>query len=188
MDRQRLEALAQDIEKCRRCLLHMGRTCAVPGAGACTAGVALIGEAPGEQEDLSGRPFAGRSGVVLDQLLEDAGLTRGQLFITSSVKCRPPKNRNPHKRELEVCREAWLLPQLEALAPRLIVLMGRVAVRSLLGTEQKLAELRGQALTVMGWPAMVTMHPAAALRFPKARQALGEDLQQVAQWIGDSSV
>jgi len=183
MDHEALEHLALGIRSCDRCPLHEGRTSAVPGEGACTAGVMLVGEAPGEKEDLGGRPFAGRSGEVLDKLLHQAGLEREQLFITSSVKCRPPKNRDPHKRELETCRETWLLAQIEALRPRRIVLLGRVAVRCLLGGTEPLSALRGRELAVQGRPAMATMHPAAALRFPKAREALGQDLAALARIV-----
>jgi uracil-DNA glycosylase family 4 len=185
-----LETLDRGIRQCRKCRLWEGRTRAVPGEGPAHARIMFIGEAPGEVEDREGRPFRGRSGLYLDRALASAGMTRDQVYITGSVKCRPPRNREPRPDELETCRTAWLERQIEAIDPELIVLLGRVALRQVLGEEGPLAAHRGRMVAAGRRSILPTYHPAAAMRFPAARQALSEDLLRVRQHFaaGDTGV
>ena len=124
---KQLEKLHDTIRHCTLCPLHETRTNAVPGEGPCDASVMLVGEAPGAKEDETGRPFVGRSGQLLVSLLEEIGLTREDVFITSILKSRPPKNRTPTQFEVNVCRP-YLEKQIELIKPRFIVLLGGVAI------------------------------------------------------------
>jgi len=179
-----LDALAAGIRVCPRCRLSASRTLAVPGEGPDRPLAVLVGEAPGQAEDLSGRPFTGRTGLFLDRFLQEAGLDRAALFITAAVKCRPPANRDPRPDELTVCREAWLLPQLALLAPAPVVLLGRAPARSLLGHTGNLADVRGRVVRWRGRALLATVHPTAAMRFPKMRAALEEDFRTLKALLG----
>ncbi|MFW6102999.1 MAG: uracil-DNA glycosylase, partial [Chloroflexota bacterium] len=135
-----LTSLHRSIQKCRKCRLSETRTNAVPGEGPPNARIMFVGEAPGEEEDKDGRPFRGRSGHFLDELLSTVGMTRDEIYITSSVKCRPPGNRDPRPDELKACRETWLEQQIEILDPELIVLLGKTALYQVLGETGPLRE------------------------------------------------
>ncbi len=171
--------LARSIRRCRSCPLWEVRTRAVPGAGAMRRGVMLVGEAPGEREDLAGLPFQGRTGVFLDRFFEDAGFERDDFFITSAVKCRPPGNRDPKPAELAACRSRWLEAQIDILDPGLLVLLGRVPKTQLVPEAGKLGDVHGEIVTVLGRPCLLTYHPTAAMRFAKIRQAFREDWAKV---------
>ena len=125
-EEENLESLAKKIAVCTRCYLHHSRTHAVPGEGPAPASIMCIGEAPGQKEDELGRPFVGRAGSILTELLEDAGVRRDHTFITSVVKCRPPGNRDPKKKEIVACKP-FLFRQIELVRPRVLVPMGRFA-------------------------------------------------------------
>jgi uracil-DNA glycosylase family 4 len=131
---QRLEELNKEIRNCKKCSLWERAKNAVPGEGSASTKLMIIGEAPGREEDLSGRPFCGRAGKLLTRFLEENGLERERIFITSVVKHRPPKNRQPKKSELSACR-AWWEKQIEIIKPKLIILLGRVATNTVLGKE-----------------------------------------------------
>lgn len=177
-DRQaRLDALHRGICRCRKCLLHASRTHAVPGEGPLDARAMLIGEAPGAEEDRLGLPFRGRSGQFLDELLAGAGLGREEVFITSSVKCRPPGNRRPHADELATCRAAWLVRQMELVHCPRVVLLGATAIRQVLGETGRLDALHGQVRRCDGRDFLLTYHPAAGMRFPAARRAMIADFR-----------
>jgi len=135
----------------------------------------LIGEAPGEQEDRLSRPFIGPTRRFFDQLLHDFGLSRDDLFITSSVKCRPPHNRDPKDDELAACRGLWLEKQITALNPEIVVLLGSIAVRCLFGDKGKLKDLHGTTRLYQGRTVLLTYHPTAGMRFPWVRQAMVQD-------------
>ena len=124
MDCKRLEEIAENIRGCAKCPLGTGRLNAVPGEGGCASGLLFIGEAPGRVEDETGRPFVGRSGKLLDELMASVGLSRKDVFITSVLKCRPPSNRDPLPAEKNTCK-AWMELQLSAIAPRIIAPLGR---------------------------------------------------------------
>lgn len=154
-----IDHVNQQISSCRLCPLFLERKLAVPGCGPAPAEIMLIGEAPGREEDLTGKPFVGRAGRLLDAALEQAGLERSRVFITSVIKCRPPQNRKPIKREIDQCRR-YLETQIEIVRPNIICLMGNTAVQAVLGT-QGIAQLRGRILRNRY---LVTFHPAAVLR------------------------
>lgn len=176
MDIVALETLARGIRRCHSCRLYENRTHAVPGNGDYRRRVVLLGEAPGEREDELGLSFMGRTGQFLDGFLAQNGFDRDDFFITPAVKCRPPNNRDPRRDELETCRDKWLLPQLDALAPAIILLAGKAAVRQTLGSNEPLSGLHGRMLEYCGVSALVTYHPTAMMRFPKIRNAAAEDL------------
>ncbi len=159
MDPIDLHHLEGQICTCHLCPLFEGRKLAVPGSGPAPADIMLVGEAPGKEEDLTGKPFVGRAGRLLDGALEQAGLERSKVFITSVIKCRPPQNRKPKKTEVDQCRP-YLQTQMDILHPRIICLMGNTATQAVLG-RQGVAMLRGRILQDRF---LVTYHPAAVLR------------------------
>lgn len=181
--KEELQRLAWGIKRCRKCPLHKGRKHAVPGEGAFDSPVMLIGEAPGEIEDLEGRPFVGRSGRFLDALLAQVGIDRDRLFITSAVKCRPLDNRNPNSEELSICREAWLVRQIQALNPEVVVLMGKIALAQVLNENNKIAELHGATLDKQGRKYFITYHPSAGMRFPKIERAMSDDFIKLKEMV-----
>jgi len=179
-----------DVERvalaCTLCPLSEGRTTVVFGEGDPGAGLMIVGEGPGREEDLQGRPFVGRSGQLLDRLLEEeAGLARKQVYIANVVKCRPPGNRDPLPEEISACRP-YLDQQVDLIGPRVVLTLGNFATRALLGTTEGISRLRGRSYPFGGRDAVLvpTFHPAAALRgggevmakmradFVRARQSL----------------
>ncbi|MEO8296532.1 MAG: uracil-DNA glycosylase [Burkholderiales bacterium] len=173
--------LREAVAQCRACGLCEGRQNTVFGAGNEQAHWMLVGEAPGEQEDRQGEPFVGKAGQLLDAMLQAVGLTRGaaeparQVYIANVLKCRPPHNRNPEPQEVAQC-ERYLVRQVELLAPRLILAMGRFAVQSLLKTQEPIGRLRGKVHSYHGVPVVVTYHPAYLLRNPLDKARSWEDL------------
>ncbi len=176
---RRIERLKRGIERCRKCRLHRNRTHAVPGEGNPDAALMLIGEAPGEKEDINARPFCGRAGRFLDHLFERYNLSREECFITSSVKCRPPNNRDPKPDEPATCLEAWLTPQIEIIQPRIILLLGKTAARQFIEEVKKLKDIHGKVITTDTHALMVTYHPAAGMRFPRIRSAMHHDFKKL---------
>jgi uracil-DNA glycosylase len=162
--------------------LYKGRTKAVPGEGPARAKVMIIGEAPGRQEDLSGEPFVGRAGKVLDDAIKAAGFLRGDVFVTNVVKCRPPRNRPPSRLEAETCKDAYLLSQVELISPRLVVLLGRTAVKALLAVDS-LGQVRGSLVRKGGTDYLCTYHPAAILRNPRLRPTFDDDLLKLRRYL-----
>jgi DNA polymerase len=159
-----------DIERvaltCTRCPLAAGRTTVVFGEGDPRADLMVVGEGPGREEDLQGRPFVGRSGQLLDRLLvEEAGLRRDQVYIANVVKCRPPGNRDPLPDEIAACRP-FLDQQVTLIGPLVLLTLGRFATHALLGTTEGINRLRGRAFPfgTDGAVLLPTYHPAAALR------------------------
>lgn len=180
---QRLQRLARGIQHCRKCPLHRERHHAVPGEGPADAAVMFVGEAPGEEEDKAGRPFVGRTGRFLDQVLEECGIARGRLFITSAVKCRPPGNRDPRGGELTTCKHHWLDAQIDLLDPGLVVILGRVAMKQLLETAATISSARQGIKRVLDRNVLVTFHPTAAMRFPEPRRAFVFDMGTVGEYL-----
>ncbi len=158
------EALAETVAGCRACKLCHGRRNTVFGVGDTQADWLVVGEAPGENEDLQGEPFVGQAGKLLDNMLRSLGLDRSSnVYIANVLKCRPPGNRNPEPEEVAQC-EPFLRRQVELLQPRIILAMGRFAVQSLLQTQEPIGKLRGRAHQYNGAPVVVTYHPAYLLR------------------------
>jgi uracil-DNA glycosylase family 4 len=161
-----LVELRTQASTCTRCALAGSRTTVVFGEGAPGAGVMVVGEGPGREEDLQGRPFVGRSGQLLDRLLrEEAGLQRDQVYITNVVKCRPPGNRDPQPEEIEACTP-YLDAQVELIRPTVVLTLGNFSTRLLLGTRDGITKLRGRTYPygTTGAVLVPTFHPAAALR------------------------
>ena len=158
------DALEQAVAQCRACELCNGRRNTVFGTGDRQADWLIVGEAPGENEDLQGEPFVGQAGLLLDNMLKALGLNRQQkVYITNVLKCRPPGNRNPEPHEVAQC-EPFLRRQVELLQPRIILAMGRFAVQALLQSNEPIGKLRGQVHHYNGVPVVVTYHPAYLLR------------------------
>lgn len=155
-----LEDLAAAIRVCVKCPLCASRTKAVPGDGPAHAKVMLIGEAPGRDEDATGHPFVGAAGRFLDAVLEGSGIRREDLFITNTVKCRPPDNRTPRRLEVETCTANYLFRQIELVNPRLVMLLGSVAAKKVLGI-RTIGTARGQVIERDGRQYLVGYHPAA---------------------------
>ena len=176
--------LQSTVESCRACSLCENRRQTVFGLGHLRAQCMVVGEAPGEQEDASGKPFVGDSGQLLDRMLRALGLSRDatepadaarQVFITNTVKCRPPRNRNPTAEELSAC-QPFLQRQVALVQPKVIIAMGAFAVRSLLGSDEPIGKLRGRLHSWRGVPVVVTYHPAYLLRQPTDKARAWEDL------------
>jgi uracil-DNA glycosylase family 4 len=170
---RRLDELAAQIRVCTRCPLHESRTQAVPGDGKYTSKVMIVGEAPGKEEDETGHPFVGAAGRYLDKVLEGTGISRADLFITNTVKCRPPKNRVPKKIEVGTCTANYLFEQMALLDPRLVMLLGGVAAKTVLGLKT-IGEARGRVIEHEGRRFIVGYHPA--VRF--YREDLGEKVKE----------
>ncbi len=178
---KQLEELHEKIRKCTLCPLHKTRIHAVPGEGPASSHVMFVGEAPGAREDESGKPFVGRSGELLISLIQEIGLSRETVFITSILKSRPPKNRTPTQIEVNACRP-YLEKQIEIINPKVIVLLGGVAISSLVGP-WKVSEAHGKFYETEGRTYFMTYHPAAALRFPNVKDAMKEDLKLLSKEI-----
>ncbi len=167
------------IRECKKCALGDLRTRFVYGVGDPDASLVLVGEAPGEQEDLTGEPFVGRAGKLLDKILAAIDRSREEdVFICNVLKCRPPSNRDPLPSEVAQC-EPYLIKQIELINPTLIVALGRIAGKTLLKVEQPLKEMRGKIHDYHGTPLIVTYHPAALLRNSGLKRPAWEDFK----WI-----
>ena len=180
--RKDLAALGDRVRACTLCRLHEGRAHAVPGEGPLDPPVLLVGEAPGREEDLAGRPFVGAAGRVLEKALKAAGLGRDEVFITNVVKCRPPGNRAPNADERDACH-AYLLAQIAAVKPRAIVTLGTTGLRGLLGSGYELKEVRSKVLKFGEVPLIPTYHPAAVLYNRRLERDLQSDLKRVAKML-----
>jgi DNA polymerase len=178
------EAVIEAIHACTACELAQNCTRKVPGVGNREADLMIIGEGPGHDEDIQGEPFVGRSGQLLDRMLAAIGLDRSQVYITNIVKCRPPNNRDPRPDEAEHCR-AFLEAQIERIAPRVILSVGRVSAHNLLATDQPVGKLIRQRHTLPGSeiPVKVTYHPAYLLRNPSAKAIAWQDLKLLYQML-----
>jgi len=186
--------LIEEIRKCTKCPLHRSRQNPVPGEGSLNAEVMFIGEAPGEREDATGRPFVGAAGKFLDQLLASVGLRREEVYITNIVKCRPPGNRDPREEEVAVCTP-YLWRQIALIKPRIIVALGRHAAKTLYSKAglkwSNMTRMHGRIVEAVidGHKVLlaVTYHPAAALYNPRLRGILEEDFKKIFSEVGKHS-
>ena len=165
-----------EIKDCQKCPLGKTRKNFVFGTGNPDAGLMLIGEAPGRDEDEQGEPFVGRAGQLLNKILQAINFRREEVYIANILKCRPPNNRDPLPEEVEQC-EPYLHRQIEIIQPKLILALGRVAAQTLLRTRTSLANLRGRLHDYRGIPMIVTFHPAALLRNPQWKYPTWDDVQ-----------
>ena len=177
-----LDAVAAAVRACERCPLCRGRTQAVPGEGNPAAGLMVIGEGPGEQEDLSGRPFVGRAGELLDKILESIDTPRPTVFIANVVKCRPPRNRAPLPDERAACMP-YLHRQIALVRPRVLLALGATAAEAMLGVRKPLGSLRLKVHRYDGIPLVVTYHPAALLRNPNWKRPAWDDVRIARQLL-----
>jgi DNA polymerase len=175
--REALRVLAEVASGCTRCRLHESRRTVVFGEGDPGARLVIVGEAPGQDEDRTGRPFVGRAGRMLDLLLLTAGFPRESVFICNVLKCRPPGNRDPLPDEVAICTSNFLHPQIEAIRPRVMLAVGRFAAQALLRTEEGITRLRGRVHEYRGTPLVVTYHPAFLLRTPHMTRTAWDDIQ-----------
>jgi DNA polymerase len=173
-----LDALRELIGDCQRCPLATTRTRLVFGSGDPHARLMFIGEAPGKNEDLTGEPFVGAAGKLLDELLEGIGLSRREVFIANMVKCRPPGNRDPEPEEIETC-SPFLTRQIELIDPVVIATLGRFAAHFVLQTTAPITSLRGELFEVGGRRVMPVFHPAAALYDGSKRGVLEDDFRRL---------
>lgn len=158
----RLRRVAEEVERCRRCPLHLTRSRGVPGTGPASARLMAVGEAPGEREDREGKPFVGAAGQLLTRLLEGIGLSRGDIFITNVLKSRPPGNRDPLPEEVEACAP-FLDEQIDIIRPQAILVLGRHALQRLVPGAPGISRCHGQLLRVRERNYVPCYHPAAAL-------------------------
>jgi DNA polymerase len=163
------------VAECSRCELANSRTRTVFGAGNHDADWMIVGEAPGAEEDRSGEPFVGRAGKILDEMLRAIGQDRESVFIVNILKCRPPDNRDPKPAEAAACR-AYLDRQIELVQPKVILAAGKIAAQNLLGSNEKVGDMRGRGYDLNGIPLVVTYHPAYLLRSPSQKRKSWEDL------------
>lgn len=170
--------LTEEIEHCQKCRLCAGRTHPVPGEGNPHARLMFIGEGPGRDEDLSGRPFVGRAGQLLDKMIAAIGLSREEVYIANVVKCRPPQNRAPEADETAACMP-YLRAQVGLIRPQVIVLLGSSSLGAILGPEHRITRERGAWIERKGVWFMPTFHPAALLRDESKKRPVWEDLKKV---------
>jgi DNA polymerase len=180
-----LEAIAAHATACKRCDLWKTATQCVPGEGSPQAQLVCVGEAPGEQEDLSGRPFVGKAGQLLTKILAAIELKREDVFICNVLKHRPPGNRNPLPDEVTAC-SPYLIRQIELIRPRVILAFGTFAAQTLLETKLSIGKLRGTVHRYYGVPLIVTYHPAALLRNPAWKRPTWDDVQHARRLLDGS--
>ena len=179
-----LDRIAREASICTKCALHESRKKAVTGEGPADAEIMFIGEGPGFHENEQGRPFVGASGKFLDQLLEQAGLIRADVFIANVVKCRPPGNRDPEPAELEACSE-YLNAQIDSINPSIIVTLGRISMGTFF-PGMKITSIHGQMQKVGERFVIPMYHPAAALHQPALRPAMLADFARLPDQLNDA--
>lgn len=183
---QTMEQIAHHCHQCHRCKLGQNRTNAVIGRGNPQAEIMIIGEAPGQNEDEQGLPFVGKSGQLLDNILESVGLSSDRdVYISNAIRCRPPENRTPTTQEIEACKP-YLLEQIRLVDPKIILLTGATALKALTGDKRGITKIRGQWLEWEGRLCMPIFHPAYLLRNPsrepgKPKWLMWQDIQAVKQ-------
>jgi uracil-DNA glycosylase len=189
-----LKLIREDLGECTRCRLAKGRTKIVFGVGDPHAELMFVGEGPGADEDAQGEPFVGRAGQLLNNMIKAMGLRREDVYIANIVKCRPPQNRQPERDECDTC-SPFLMRQIAAIKPKVIVALGATAAKNLLAMNASMSELRGRFYDFMPtgvksdpeWPGArlaVTYHPAFLLRDPRQKGEAWKDLQMVMKYLG----
>lgn len=157
-----MKKLELEVKNCKGCELWKGRTNAVPGEGNYFSKLMIVGEGPGRDEDIQGRPFVGRAGQLLTKLLNEIGIDRKDVYITNVVKCRPPENRTPTPEEIRSCKK-YLEKQFDLIKPKVVLILGSTALKAILG-EEKITKVRGEEVEIDGIIFFPTFHPAAVLR------------------------
>ncbi len=184
MSKNELASYYEEIKECQRCALSATRTNVVFGAGDHNADLLFVGEAPGKNEDLSGKPFVGAAGKLLQYLLSTIDLTRDDVFIANVLKCRPPGNRDPKVEEIKTCRP-YLDRQIELLDPKVICTLGNFATKLLLDTGEGITGLHGKRVEADGRLVIPSFHPAAALYNPSLQGKLEQDFKVLSAAISE---
>ncbi|MEZ0324010.1 MAG: uracil-DNA glycosylase [Hydrogenothermaceae bacterium] len=174
---EKLNEIDREIQVCTKCPLHLNRKQAVLGEGNVFAKLMFIGEAPGEEEDIQGRPFVGRAGQLLTKAIENAGYKREDFYIANINKCRPPDNRTPTIEEQEACFP-YLQRQIEIINPKVLCLLGATAYRGVMKEEVKITKERGKVLTYQDKLVYITFHPSYVLRNQSSRDVFFEDIKK----------
>jgi len=174
-----IDSLKKEILQCSKCELTKTRNHVIFGEGNAKAGILIIGEAPGRDEDMQGRPFVGKSGQMLEKILAACGFTRDEhVFISNIVKCRPPDNRIPTPQEASTCMP-WLIKQIELINPKILILLGSTALKYMSGPEHRITRERGRWINLQNRLAMPVYHPAALLRDPRLKRDTWEDFKKI---------
>jgi len=179
-------SLKERILNCQKCHLSQGRKNAVPGEGNLGTELMFVGEAPGRDEDIQGRPFVGRAGQLLTKIIHAMKFKREEVYITNIVKCRPPENRNPHKEEIEMCQD-YLREQLEMIKPEVIVTLGKVAADLFIQSKLGMTALRGSFYEFNNIKVMPTFHPSYLIRNEgnkEIKKMVWEDMKKVMAFLG----
>jgi DNA polymerase len=177
-----LTDVRKELGDCKRCKLHQTRRTIVFGEGEEKASLMLIGEGPGYDEDVQGRPFVGKAGQLLTKILQSISLPREGVYIANIVKCRPPQNRNPEPDEIKSCHP-FLMKQISVIQPKIICALGTFSAQTLLKTDTKITALRGKFFDLEGIKVMPTYHPAFLLRNPERKREVWEDMKKIAEWL-----
>ena len=177
-----LEEVRKELGDCKRCKLHRTRRTIVFGEGNPKAILMFIGEGPGYDEDVQGRPFVGKAGQLLTKIIESINLSREEVYIANIVKCRPPQNRNPEPDEIQSCNP-FLMNQIRVIQPRIICALGTFAAQTLLKTDTKISQLRGKLFDLEGIKVIPTYHPAFLLRNPERKREVWEDMKKIAELL-----
>ena len=175
-----LDKIRKELGDCKRCKLHRTRKTIVFGEGDKKAKLMIIGEGPGYDEDVQGRPFVGKAGQLLTKILQSINLQREEVYITNIIKCRPPQNRNPEPDEIQSC-SPFLMKQIGAIQPKIICALGTFSAQTLLKTDTKITALRGRFYDMAGVKVLPTYHPAYLLRNPDKKREVWEDMKQISQ-------
>ena len=180
---QNLEELEESIKLCNKCKLCNFRNNIVFGDGNKNARIMLIGEGPGADEDVQGLPFVGKAGQLMNKAFSGIGINREEVYIANIIKCRPPNNRDPEKDEINACLN-YLRTQVVLVKPEIIILLGRIALQSILGEEYSLTQARGKIIEKKGITYIPTWHPAALLRDETKKIDFWKDLKLAKKELG----
>jgi len=184
---RRLNEFEESLKGCTRCKLSKGRTHLVFGEGNPEAELMFVGEGPGRDEDMQGRPFVGRAGQLLTRIISAMGLKRTDVYIANIVKCRPPNNRNPEPDEIKACLP-FLLKQIDIIHPKVICALGSVAFQALMDTKESISKFRG---SLYPWRSDIsiipTYHPAFLLRNPHKKRDVWEDVQKIMAFLAEKN-
>ena len=175
---QQLENIRSELGECTRCKLHQHRRHIVFGTGNPAAQLVFVGEGPGGEEDVQGKPFVGRAGQLLTKIINSIDLAREEVYIANIIKCRPPNNRNPEPDEIKAC-EPFLIKQLDAIKPKIICALGTFAAQTLLETDERISRLRGKFIPYRNSRLIATFHPAFLLRNPQRKRDVWEDMKMI---------
>ncbi len=181
-----LADVRKELGDCKRCKLHQTRRTIVFGEGNEKASLMFIGEGPGYDEDVQGRPFVGKAGQLLTKIIESINLSREEVYIANIVKCRPPQNRNPEPDEIESC-SPFLMKQILVIQPKIICALGTFSAQTLLKTDTKITALRGKVCDVDGIKVVPTYHPAFLLRNPERKREVWEDMKKIADLLENNN-